>query len=81
MNSINDERPEEFTYTTIRTFEKDVDLHIDPNSMVYCSCTDNCRNRSECKCWQLTTEEAQAIGTSHSVGYVNGRLKRHQYSA
>ena len=54
VNTVNAERPEEFEYITERTHQPDVSLHTDSASMVCCSCTNGCQNRSECECWKRT---------------------------
>ena len=67
---------------TARTHESNVRIAMEPEFLVCCSCTDNCTNRSQCECWQLTIQEACAIGeTQHSVGYFHHRLRRSQLSA
>ena len=94
VNTVNSERPEEFEYISDRTHPPEVPLLSDSESMACCSCTDDdgtngdggnkndgCRNRSKCGCWQLTIEEAQPLWSKHTVGYVYGRLRGHQYSA
>lgn len=73
---------EGFEYLTHRTYEPNIPHQQHAEFVVCCSCTDNCLNRSKCKCWQLTQEEAKLIGnTSYSAGYVHSRLKRQQHSA
>ena len=87
MNTYNREIPdcldaEKFEYTTCRTHEANVHIPTDKEFMVCCSCTDDCVNRSQCECWQLTIQEAQVMrDAKHSVGYVHHRLKRPQPSA
>jgi len=82
VNSLNNEYPDHFEYTTVRTREPNVVISMEPEFLVSCTCTDNCTNRSQCECWQLTIEEARAIGeTQHSVGYFHHRLRREQLSA
>ena len=82
MNSYSSEAPEQFTYITKRTHEPAIQLHTERGFLVSCSCKDNCRNRSECECWQLTLQESAALGdTRHSVGYVHRRLNREQHTA
>lgn len=73
---------ENFEYLPTRIFEPNIPHKLDADSLVCCSCTDNCTNRSKCECWQLTQEEAKVIGNvRYSVGYVHHRLKRPQHSA
>lgn len=82
MNLFNAEYPDQFEYMTSRTHEPNVSIATEPEFLVTCSCTDNCTNRSQCECWQLTIQEACAIGeTQHSVGYFHHRLRRPQLSA
>ncbi|XP_064392242.1 histone-lysine N-methyltransferase SETDB1-like isoform X2 [Halichondria panicea] len=81
VNTVNEDRPEEFEYTASRTSQSDLNLCTDPELRVCCSCTDGCRNRSKCECWQLTLQEAKMIHSKQSVGYVNHQLRRHQHSA
>jgi len=82
VNFLNNENPDHFEYTTVRTREPNVVISMEPEFLVSCSCTDNCTNRSQCECWQLTIEEARAIGeTQYSVGYFHHRLRREQLSA
>ena len=86
VNIFSTETPDcmldSFEYLTTRTFEPNIPCQREAEFLVCCSCEDNCLNRSKCECWQLTQEEAKAIGNvCYSVGYVHNRLKRPQHSA
>ena len=82
MNCLTAKPPEHFEYIEKRVPGPGVKIERDPGFLVSCRCKDNCDNRSKCECWQLTLQEAQAVGlTKHSVGYVHGRLRRPQHSA
>lgn len=50
MNEVDDDQPHAFTYRVERTPVEGVDMVINEPTMTCCSCTDGCRNRTQCAC-------------------------------
>jgi hypothetical protein len=77
VNSVDDEIPEKFEYSSERTPLVGVPLIIDESTMDGCDCTDGCRDRMKCSCWRKTFEATQyADGNqiNYNVGYRGRRL-------
>uniref|UniRef100_A0A5K3FE39 SET domain-containing protein n=2 Tax=Mesocestoides corti TaxID=53468 RepID=A0A5K3FE39_MESCO len=80
VNSVDNESPSFIDYITNRQPVGSVVINEDPNFLVCCDCTDNCRDRTKCTCQQLTIE-ASAFSSSKgmvdfSVGYRHRRLSQ-----
>lgn len=50
VNEVNDEVPSKFTYRVERTPVEGVNMITNEPTMTCCSCTDGCRNRTQCAC-------------------------------
>ena len=50
VNEVDDDLPANFTYRVERTPVENVPLVLNEPTMTCCSCTDGCRNRSQCAC-------------------------------
>ncbi|XP_077285961.1 SET domain bifurcated histone lysine methyltransferase eggless [Arctopsyche grandis] len=75
VNYYDNSLPEFWCYSTKRQPTKGVDLNIDEEFLCACDCTDDCRNKETCQCWQLTYEGTRFIGMrDEDVGYQYKRL-------
>ena len=54
VNSIDRNFPEYVEYSTVRLPQPGVNLNTDEEFLAGCDCTDDCRNKDKCACWQLT---------------------------
>ena len=50
VNEVDEERPNTFTYRVERTPVEGVNMVLNESTMTCCSCTDGCRNRTQCAC-------------------------------
>ena len=50
VNEVDDDKPSAFTYRVERTPVEGVKMVTNEPTMTCCSCTDGCRNRSQCAC-------------------------------
>ncbi|CAF1242081.1 unnamed protein product [Adineta ricciae] len=62
VNEVDEERPNTFTYRVERTPVEGVNMVLNEPTMTCCSCTDGCRNRTQCACWLRTLKYAELIG-------------------
>ncbi|ESO12649.1 hypothetical protein HELRODRAFT_187943 [Helobdella robusta] len=78
VNSLDEQRPDQIEYSTERIPGRGVNLNTDPSFLVGCDCTDNCRDRSKCKCIQLTVEATGCLpgNKNNKAGYSHRRLKQ-----
>lgn len=67
INEYDTTKPEKFTYVSKMCFNRNVPNyekdHVD--SLSCCDCTDDCYNRFECSCWQLTLAGLQYSDQPH----------------
>ncbi|RUS84016.1 hypothetical protein EGW08_008238, partial [Elysia chlorotica] len=76
VNGVDRHYPDYVEYSDYRIPSKKVNLNTDPDFLVCCDCTDNCRDRSKCACQQLTIENTSWIGDKDpTAGYHHRRLK------
>lgn len=76
VNGVDRHYPDYVEYSDHRIPSKKVNLNTDPDFLVCCDCTDNCRDRSKCACQQLTIENTSWIGDKDPhAGYHHRRLK------
>lgn len=77
VNCISREYPEYVEYSTKRIPNKGVNLNLDPEFLLCCDCEDNCKDRSQCSCQQLTVEATASTGgeLDETAGYSYKRLK------
>ncbi|GFN93772.1 histone-lysine N-methyltransferase [Plakobranchus ocellatus] len=76
VNGVDRHYPDYVEYSDRRIPSKKVNLNTDPDFLVCCDCTDNCRDRSKCACQQLTIENTSWIGEKDpQAGYHYRRLK------
>lgn len=54
VNSIDGKIPDRIDYCTDRITTEGVNLNLNPDFLVCCDCTDDCKNKEKCQCWQLT---------------------------
>lgn len=50
VNEVDDDQPQPFTYRMERTPVEGVNVVTNGPNMTCCSCTDGCRNRTQCAC-------------------------------
>ncbi|XP_058261294.1 histone-lysine N-methyltransferase SETDB1-A [Hemibagrus wyckioides] len=80
VNELNTVAPPPLTYTRHRVPAPGVFINTSLDFMVGCDCTDGCRDRSKCACYQMTIE-ATSLFTGGPVdvtaGYTHKRLPRY----
>ncbi|MCJ8749748.1 hypothetical protein PDJAM_G00179840 [Pangasius djambal] len=80
VNELNTVSPPSLTYTRHRLPAPGVFINTNLDFMVGCDCTDGCRDRSKCACYQMTIE-ATSLFTGGPVdvtaGYTHKRLPRY----
>ncbi|KAF4080413.1 hypothetical protein AMELA_G00171020 [Ameiurus melas] len=80
VNELNTVSPPPLSYTSHRLPAPGVFINTDLDFMVGCDCTDGCRDRSKCACYQMTIE-ATSLFTGGPVdvtaGYTHKRLPRY----
>ncbi|RWS14609.1 histone-lysine N-methyltransferase: setb1-like protein [Dinothrombium tinctorium] len=69
VNSVDHEKPAKFKYRANRIAASNVTIPLDENFLSCCNCTDNCRNKNNCSCQQLTCDIAK-----YECGYEKRRL-------
>ncbi|RZF44065.1 hypothetical protein LSTR_LSTR011110 [Laodelphax striatellus] len=78
VNYVDCTYPDFVYYQTERRAMDNVFLNTDPEFLSGCNCTDNCRDRSKCSCWQLTITGAKCIPgldfDENDIGYQYRRL-------
>lgn len=77
VNSIDRNYPEYVEYSTVRLPQKDVHLNLEPEFLTSCDCTDDCRRKDKCACWQLTIQNTRCDRENKvhkDVGYQHRRL-------
>ncbi|CAL8106758.1 unnamed protein product [Calicophoron daubneyi] len=74
VNSVDNEVPGYIDYIPNRQPVGNVPLVEDPNFIVCCDCTDNCRDRTKCSCQQLT---AEASSLTNPGGIVDSQAGYH----
>ncbi|KAB7505127.1 Histone-lysine N-methyltransferase eggless, partial [Armadillidium nasatum] len=78
VNSIDSSSPKEFKYCNEFIIDENVSVNLDPSYLVCCKCKDNCINKLECECWQLTIEAAKTLSSKTriniNIGYNYKRL-------
>ncbi|MCL4140090.1 UNVERIFIED_CONTAM: hypothetical protein GTU68_049228, partial [Idotea baltica] len=81
VNSIENESPNKLIYSSVRIPSVNVDLNLNPEYLVCCSCEDDCKDKSQCECWQLTLDSASPFTKDNKfdIGYKYRRLS-HQVS-
>lgn len=76
-NEYNTKMPEKFTYVTKMCVNRNVPDYVNEHvdSMSCCDCSDDCYDRFECPCWQLTMTGLQFTDTPvDQFGYQSKRL-------
>ncbi|XP_045118672.1 histone-lysine N-methyltransferase eggless-like isoform X3 [Portunus trituberculatus] len=76
VNSLEEVLPQELRYCNVRIPTEDVPLDLDPDFLVCCDCTDECRDKSKCECWQQTIANTRILERqeNQSAGYTYRRL-------
>ncbi|BFZ05005.1 hypothetical protein BsWGS_08044 [Bradybaena similaris] len=75
VNGIDRLYPDYVEYSDHRIPSTGVKLNLDPNFLVCCDCTDNCRDKSKCACQQMTIQNTSWIGEiDPDAGYHYKRL-------
>lgn len=72
INDYNKRLPKRFIYTNVRIPNKNVNLNLNPNFLSCCDCTDNCANKKNCQCWQLTLQGQKNIRNKSKYTVGNG---------
>ncbi|XP_065646369.1 histone-lysine N-methyltransferase SETDB1 isoform X7 [Hydra vulgaris] len=77
VNEISTDRPPHVIYINDRIKAEDVSINTDPGFLVCCDCTDNCQDKTTCRCAKLTIESSNAIDgeIDKNSGYHFRRLK------
>ncbi|XP_078334332.1 histone-lysine N-methyltransferase SETDB1-B-like isoform X2 [Crassostrea virginica] len=77
VNAIDRSYPDFVDYSNVRIPTKGVQLNLDPEYLVCCDCTDNCRDKTKCACQQMTVESTTVSGGKKNpeAGYRNRRLQ------
>lgn len=57
VNEVDDDQPHAFTYRVERTPVEGVNMVTNGPNMTCCSCTDGCRNRTQCACKEFLRNE------------------------
>ncbi|CAG5116873.1 unnamed protein product [Candidula unifasciata] len=75
VNGIDRHYPDYVEYSDHRIPSNGVQLNLDPDFLVCCDCTDNCRDKSKCACQQMTIQNTSWIGEiDPEAGYHYKRL-------
>lgn len=76
VNSLEEVMPQELRYSIVRIPSEYVPLDLNPDFLVCCDCTDDCRDKSKCACWQLTISNTRILERqeNQSAGYTYRRL-------
>lgn len=75
MNNYTKNGPDEFTYVERLQINANVPKYLNRKQMSCCDCTDNCYNKLECSCWQLTLNGLRYTNqTIDKCGYEYKRL-------
>ncbi|KAK3101842.1 hypothetical protein FSP39_006755 [Pinctada imbricata] len=77
VNGIDRQYPDYVEYSNVRIPTKGVKLNLDSDFLVGCDCTDGCRDKSKCRCQQMTVDSTTVNGgkLNPSAGYQYRRLK------
>ncbi|XP_060568067.1 histone-lysine N-methyltransferase SETDB1-like isoform X2 [Ruditapes philippinarum] len=78
VNGIDRQYPDYVDYSNQRIPASGVKLNLDPNFLECCDCEDNCRDRTKCRCQQLTIETSAVINGGKPIpdaGYHYRRLQ------
>lgn len=72
VNYIDTDVPKTVDYMTERKPKEGVTINTNSDFLVCCDCTDDCRNRDECACWQLTIKGSRCLwnGSEPKVSYI-----------
>lgn len=63
-------------YSNKRTPMEGVNLNLDPEFLCGCDCTDDCKDKSKCACWQLTLEGVRFMQKDVNPDYVGYAYRR-----
>ncbi|XP_022104789.1 histone-lysine N-methyltransferase SETDB1-like isoform X2 [Acanthaster planci] len=78
VNEIDNEQPPDVRYIAHRQPEKGSVIITDPEFLICCDCTDNCKDNTKCACRMLTQKSAEdfpeLIKNSSETGYKFRRL-------
>lgn len=82
VNCLNYRSPPTMKYITERKIKTGVNLNLDTKFLCSCDCTDNCENRTECSCWQLTYayQKNSSQFKENTIGYNYKRLYETVYT-
>ncbi|KAI5745686.1 hypothetical protein M8J76_013432 [Diaphorina citri] len=84
VNYIDTDVPKTVDYMTERKPKEGVTINTNKEFLVCCDCTDDCRDRNNCACWQLTIKGSRDLWNVSEpkdfVGYQNRRLPEHVVS-
>lgn len=64
-------------YSTVRLPQRGVHINTDTAFLTCCDCTDDCKNKAKCACWQLTIQNTACdrdATVQKDVGYQHRRL-------
>ncbi|XP_038050695.1 histone-lysine N-methyltransferase SETDB1-like isoform X2 [Patiria miniata] len=78
VNEIDNDQPPDVKYIAHRQPEKGSMIITDPDFLICCDCTDNCKDNSRCACRKLTQRSAQDFPelsrNTSEIGYKYRRL-------
>lgn len=63
-------------YSNRRTPMEGVNLNLDPEFLCGCDCTDDCKDKDKCACWQLTLDGVRFIQKDVNPNYVGYTYRR-----
>lgn len=77
MVNYNDKERLNFSlYSNRRTPTEGVHLNLDPEFLCGCDCTDDCKDKEKCACWQLTLEGVRSMQKDVNPEYVGYTYRR-----
>ena len=81
VNSIDDGVPMFIGYIPERKPSREVErmMNTDPEFLICCDCTDNCRNKEKCRCCQLTIENTN-LGRKNKKTHSHKKRKNYGYN-
>lgn len=76
VNYNDKERLNFSKYSNKRTPKEGVHLNLDPEFLCGCDCTDDCKDKEKCACWQLTLEGVRSMQKDVNPDYVGYTYRR-----
>lgn len=76
VNYYDNSKPPECVYSTERIPTEGVNLNLDPEFLCGCDCTDDCSDKRNCACWQLTLAGAKFTHPNFSIDNIGYYYKK-----